>query len=184
MKKIFRICALGSLSAVLFFGSFGDRAAYSAAAGLYHPESVNVYFSPEGGCAKAIVKELDNAQTSIFVQSYSFTSRPIAKALANAFARGVKVEIVLDPEMQKDTRSQFEYLKNAGIPLSIDPAHNIAHNKVMVIDGQTVITGSFNFTTAAEKYNAENLLIIQDRDLAARYAANWQLHRKHSEALR
>jgi phosphatidylserine/phosphatidylglycerophosphate/cardiolipin synthase-like enzyme len=58
----------------------------------------------------------------------------------------------------------------------------IAHNKIMVIDGKTVLTGSFNFTKAAEDDNAENLLVIQDPALAAKYAANWQAHLSHSEA--
>ena len=57
-------------------------------------------------------------------------------------------------------------LVNAGIPVLIDAKHAIAHNKVMVIDDQTVITGSFNFTKAAEEHNAENLLVIRDKDLA------------------
>jgi phosphatidylserine/phosphatidylglycerophosphate/cardiolipin synthase-like enzyme len=56
----------------------------------------------------------------------------------------------------------------------------IAHNKVMVIDGETVITGSFNFTKAAEEKNAENLLIIRDRRLDELYAKNWLEHAQNS----
>ena len=69
-----------------------------------------------------------------------------------------------------------------GIPVKIDAKHAIAHNKVMVIDDQTVITGSFNFTKAAEEQNAENLLVIYDKVLAAKYVGNWQTHAEHSEA--
>lgn len=59
-------------------------------------------------------------------------------------------------------------------PTYIDPAHKIAHNKVMIIDGETAITGSFNFTKAAENGNAENLLVINHApELAARYTQNW-----------
>ena len=61
----------------------------------------------------------------------------------------------------------------------IDDEHAKAHNKVMVIDGETVITGSFNFTKAAKKKNAENLLIIHDRNLAEKYVKNWQEHAQH-----
>lgn len=57
----------------------------------------------------------------------------------------------------------------------------IAHNKVMVIDGEAVITGSFNFTKAAEERNAENLFVIRDQALAAKYDANWHLHEAHSQ---
>ncbi len=67
------------------------------------------------------------------------------------------------------------------LPSLIDAAHTIAHNKIMVIDDQTVIAGSFNFTKAAEKHNAENLPVIRDKELAAKYTANWQTHAEHSE---
>ena len=67
------------------------------------------------------------------------------------------------------------------IPTLIDAKHAIAHNKVMVIDEETVITGSFNFSKAAEQENAENLLIIHDRALAAKYLENWKAHAAHSE---
>jgi phosphatidylserine/phosphatidylglycerophosphate/cardiolipin synthase-like enzyme len=71
---------------------------------------------------------------------------------------------------------------NSGIPTQIDSRHAIAHNKVMIIDGETVIPGSFNFTKAAEEKNAENLLIIRDKALARRYLDNWQEHAGHSES--
>jgi len=51
----------------------------------------------------------------------------------------------------------------------------------MILDGSTVITGSFNFTKAAEEKNAENLLIIKSQDFAKRYIDNWHYHRQHSE---
>ena len=65
--------------------------------------------------------------------------------------------------------------------MKIDAQHAIAHNKVMIIDGETVITGSFNFTKAAEENNAENLIVLRDRKLAERYIKNWQEHAEHSE---
>ena len=65
--------------------------------------------------------------------------------------------------------------------MKIDAKHAIAHNKVMIIDGETVITGSFNFTKAAEENNAENLLVIHDRKLASIYTKNWQEHERHSD---
>ena len=70
---------------------------------------------------------------------------------------------------------------NAGIPTYIDAKHAIAHNKIIIIDRRIVITGSFNFTRAAEENNAENLLIITSPELAEKYLQNWQTHRDHSE---
>lgn len=143
---------------------------------------VEVYFSPEGGCTDAVVRTLNNAQQSVRVQAYSFTSAPIAKALVQAARRGVQVEVILDKSQRTEHYSSADFLSRAGIPTYIDAAHAIAHNKVMIVDGETVITGSFNFTKAAEYRNAENLLIIRDRSVAARYLENWQRHRAHSEA--
>lgn len=140
-----------------------------------------VYFSPKGGCTQAMVETLGKARASILVQAYSFTSAPIAKALVEAHRRGVKIEVVLDRSQRTEKYSSATFLKNNAIPTFIDSQHAIAHNKVMIVDGQTVITGSFNFTKAAEESNAENLLVIEDRDLAAKYAQNWSVHRGHSE---
>jgi len=63
----------------------------------------------------------------------------------------------------------------------IDAEHAIAHSKIIVIDGETTITGSFNCTTAAQEKNAENLLLIRYQVLTAQYTQNWQAHRQHSQ---
>jgi phosphatidylserine/phosphatidylglycerophosphate/cardiolipin synthase-like enzyme len=91
------------------------------------------------------------------------------------------VEVILDKSQRTEDDARAKPLLDAGIPIRIDAAHAIAHNKVMIIDDVTVITGSFNFTKAAEERNAENLLVIQDRALAAEYEANWRLHEAHSQ---
>ena len=146
-----------------------------------NPPTLEVYFSPNGGCTEAIIRELNKAQTTILVQAYSFTSAPIAKALLNTHKRGVKVEVILDKSQVTQKYSSATFFFNAGIPVKIDAQHAIAHNKVMIIDGETVITGSFNFTKAAEESNAENLLAIRDKKLAEQYTKNWQEHERHSE---
>ena len=115
------------------------------------------------------------------VQAYSFTSTPIAKALLEAHKRGVKVEVLLDKSQRTAHYSSATFLANSRIPTFIDDAHSIAHNKIMIIDGKIVITGSFNFTKAAESKNAENLLILQSPELAQIYTENWNRHREHSE---
>jgi phosphatidylserine/phosphatidylglycerophosphate/cardiolipin synthase-like enzyme len=154
--------------------------------GRYHTQSlgnppVQVYFSPNGGCTDAIIKQINNAKSEILVQAYSFTSTTIAKALLEAHKRGVKVEAILDKSQRKEKYTSATFLANSRIPTFIDAAHAIAHNKIMIIDGTTVITGSFNFTKAAEMRNAENLLIIKSPELAKLYIENWKHHRDHSE---
>jgi phosphatidylserine/phosphatidylglycerophosphate/cardiolipin synthase-like enzyme len=141
-----------------------------------------VYFSPNEGATDAIVRELDRARSEILVQAYSFTSAPIAKALLKAHKRGVKVQAILDKSQRTQKYSSASFLANSGIPTFIDDKHAIAHNKIILIDRQIVITGSFNFTKAAEEKNAENLLIIRSKELAKPYLENWQRHRDHSAA--
>jgi phosphatidylserine/phosphatidylglycerophosphate/cardiolipin synthase-like enzyme len=145
------------------------------------PSDEQVYFSPKGGCTAAIIKNLDQVEKWVLVQAYSFTSLPIAEALVNAHKRGVKVKVLLDKSQLKAKGSKLNLLVAAGIPVSIDTKHSIAHNKVMIIDGSTVLTGSFNFTTAAEDRNAENLLVIRDKKIAKKYQTNWDAHFKHSD---
>jgi len=142
---------------------------------------VQVFFSPKGGCTQAVVANLDSATNMILVQAYSFTSAPIAKSLVDAKKRGVKVQVILDKSQRTEKYSSADFVQRAGIPTYIDSKHQIAHNKIMVIDGHTVLTGSFNFTKSAEEHNAENLLVIQDAALVAKYTANWNLHLRHSD---
>jgi len=145
---------------------------------------IEVHFSPKGGCTEAVVKAVDQATNSVLVQAYSFTSAPIAKALVEAHKHGVRIQIILDKSQRTEKYSEADFTAHAGIPTFIDAKHAISHNKIMVIDRQTILTGSFNFTKAAEDNNAENLLVIQDARLAAEYTANWEVHLKHSEAYR
>jgi phosphatidylserine/phosphatidylglycerophosphate/cardiolipin synthase-like enzyme len=129
------------------------------------------YFSPQGGFSAAVVEQLDRAKQSIRVQEYSFTSPPIAKAIVDAKRRGLDIEILLDKGQRTEKYSSADFVAHAGIPTFIDAVHAIAHNKVMVIDGEVVLTGSFNFTKAAEDRNAEDLLVIHDKSIAEKIPA-------------
>ena len=146
------------------------------------PQGVQVFFSPQGGATEAVVNALDQATNNVLVQAYSFTSAPIAKALVDAHRRGVKVQVILDHSQRTEKYSEADFLKNSGIPTLIDAQHAIAHNKIMILDDSIVLTGSFNFTRAAEEHNAENLLVINDPVLAKAYLENWHAHEQHSEA--
>ncbi len=92
--------------------------------------------------------------------------------------RSVKVKVILDKSQRKQKYSLLHYIVDAGIPVWIDTKPAIAHNKVMIIDGKEVITGSFNFTDAAQKRHAENEVFISDTKLAKQFIENWQ-NREH-----
>ena len=150
-------------------------------AGFAYAGNIEVYFSPRGGATDAVCREITSAQREIMVQAYSFTSAPIAQALTAAKKRGVAVSVILDKSQESEKYSSADYLAHAGIPTFIDKRHAIAHNKIIIIDRITIITGSFNFTKAAEEHNAENLLVIHgDVDLAAKYLRNFDDHLNHS----
>lgn len=103
--------------------------------------TARVYFSPNGGAMAAVIEQIDGAQESIFVQAYSFTARPIADALIRAKARGVDVRVILDSEQPAARGGQYLVLVAAGVPVQLDDAHAIAHDKVMILDGERTITG-------------------------------------------
>ncbi len=91
------------------------------------------------------------------------------------------MQVLLDSSQRTEKYSEADFFKNYGIPVLIDDQHGIAHNKVMIVDNLLVITGSFNFTKAAEEKNVENLLLIYDPSLASKYMSNWEVHFRHSE---
>jgi phosphatidylserine/phosphatidylglycerophosphate/cardiolipin synthase-like enzyme len=153
----------------------------AAGAGQDGNAAVDLCFTPGGTCTDRIINEINAARSEVLVQAYSFTSADIGKALLNAHKRGVKVEAILDRSQRTAKYSWATFLANMRIPTYIDARHAIAHNKIIIIDSMTVITGSFNFTKAAQEKNAENLLVIRSKDIAKAYRENWFDHRKHSE---
>ncbi len=147
------------------------------------PAHIRACFSPEGHCTDLIVSTIEAAKSSILVMSYSFTSPQIARALIEAYERGVHVKILIDKSQLKGKHSQLPLLFQKGIPVFIDSAAGIAHNKTMVFDDRWVLTGSFNWTRAAECRNAENILLIEDSKLANIYKHNWEGRMKRARRL-
>jgi phosphatidylserine/phosphatidylglycerophosphate/cardiolipin synthase-like enzyme len=171
-----------SLISILFFLLAGLPSSFAGAEQIKATGVIDVYFSPRGGATEAVVAEIAKAKTEILVQAYSFTSAPIAKALIDAGRRGVRIEAVLDKSQRRERYTAATFLHNSRIPVRIDDRHAIAHNKIIIIDRRVLITGSFNFTKAAEEKNAENLLIIKGNSLlVARYLDNFLTHLSHSE---
>lgn len=139
-------------------------------------DTIQVYFSPRGGATAAIVSAIEHESHQIRVAAYSFTSAPIAQALLAAHRRGVSIQVILDSSQLTERYTSATFLSHAGIPVLIDSAHAIAHSKYMILGTDRIITGSFNFTRAAEDRNSENLLVIQNPTLAAQYLDNWATH--------
>jgi phosphatidylserine/phosphatidylglycerophosphate/cardiolipin synthase-like enzyme len=144
--------------------------------------SVAAYFSPKGGATDAVLRELEAARREVLVLAYSFSSKPIAEALIAAKTRGVQVDIILDRSNEQENYSDLPLLLEQGLAPLIDAQHAIAHNKVMIIDQRTLITGSFNYTHQAEGENAENLLVMKGQpELIRSYRENFLAHKAHSQ---
>ncbi|UPA54519.1 phospholipase D family protein [Wolbachia pipientis] len=137
--------------------------------------STTVCFTPRENCTNLIIDSVEHARGSVLVQAYSFTSKSIAKSLIEAKERGVDIKVILDESQISSKHSVINELFEHKIPIWIDFKPAIAHSKVIIIDDQKVITGSFNFSDAAQQRNAENLLIITgDSPLVEQYVENWR----------
>lgn len=134
--------------------------------------AVQACFSPLGKCSNHLVRELSQAQKEILVAVYAFTSEELAWALAKARQRGVKVQVVLDQEFDANNESSKRLLlEQQGVPVRRvsglsaprrERGAGLMHQKFAVIDHKVVLTGSYNWTVSADKFNDENLLIFRD----------------------
>ena len=181
--------SLIALTALLAFSNAMAGETPVPATATAHYASVRVVFTPGDDIAGEIVQAIRHARKQVLVQAFSFTHSDIARALIEAHKRGVEVKLIADREQtEKMRRGQVTGIARAGVPVWLDGEHQGAHNKVMVIDAgrpnAQIITGSYNFTRAAQHKNAENVVLIGGNDaLVRQYAANWQRHQAHAQPL-
>lgn len=137
----------------------------------------SVGFSPSHGhsALDVVLSAIQGAKNSVDIAAYSFTSKPIAAALVAAKNRGIAVRVVADPKANAKYTA-VTFLSNQGVPVRIDGqyADGYMHNKFMIVDGDTVQTGSFNYSASAVSRNAENALLVQNApELAKAYQAEF-----------
>lgn len=138
-------------------------------------------FAPDDAITDEVVARLSAAEQRVDMMSFAFTSDPVAEALIAARGRGLPVRAVMENRNAKGTGSEFNKVRDGGVDMHADGNCYIMHHKVIIIDGRTVITGSFNFTGSAQTQNDENVLIIEDAGLAARYTEEFE--RVYQQAL-
>lgn len=170
-KILFTVLVAAFISSACFAEYFSMNATYK------------VCFSPGNNCALEVIKSIAAAKQQILVQAYSFTDTNIANALVIAKKRGVDIKVILDKSQIKTQHGQNKFLAKKGIEILIDHKPTLAHNKVIIIDGVTVLGGSYNYTANAARHNAENLLIINDANFAKLYGKNWQIRERESMAI-
>jgi phospholipase D len=137
---------------------------------------LSVCFSPGGSCADQVVYWIERANNSIHILIYSFTLDIIGNALIKAKQNkpNLDIRIVWDASSSKETGSEYQKLLNAGLQIHIDHRSGLLHDKVAIIDDHIVLTGSFNWSNAANNTNRENLIIINSQTWAAAYEQNFQ----------
>lgn len=127
--------------------------------------TIEVAFSPDEGSEHLVIKAIESARSEIRMLSYSFTSYPVAQALVQARKRGVDVKLVADyknnvsEDRSGKARAALSALANAGADVRVIRVYPIHHDKVIIIDVDTVELGSFNYSDAAAHKNSENVLV-------------------------
>jgi len=134
---------------------------------------LSVYFSPRGDCEEQLLYWINRANRSIHILIYSFTLDSVSDALIKAHSRGVDVKVVFE-KGQITKYSEYQKLKAAGISVRNDTNPKLMHDKVMIIDGIILITGSYNYSMSAEKYNNENIIIILSDSIASIYEEEFE----------
>ena len=147
---------------------------------------VEAAFTPGEDIAGLIAQRIAKARKSVRMQAYLLTDRAIAKALIAARKRGVDVEVIGDAaQHEAGGLPWLAPLERAGARVYLNTSHAASHNKIVIVDGgspgATVITGSYNFTQAAQSRNAENVVVISgNRAITDRFVDNFELHRSQS----
>ncbi len=147
------------------------------------PAGIVTCFVPQQDCEGQIVGRIAAAARSIRVQAYGFSDVRIIDALDAAARRGVDVQVILDRSNVGRRRAVADAMLRRGIPVWVDGITGIAHTKAIIIDQDFVIGGSYNYTLAAQRRNAENVVFLHGAAVARRFLDNWDQRREASAML-
>lgn len=153
-----------------------DRAATPYPNLTINGTAMEVYFSPDDGVADHLIELIQGAKESIYFLAFSFTSDDLGDAILERYDAGVSVAGVFEESQYNSNgkSSEFDRMRTAGLDVWLDANPRNQHSKVIIIDGQIVVTGSYNFSSNAEKTNDENVMVLYNSDIAARYTAEFQ----------
>jgi len=153
---------------------FGTHAKVKALTPSMTIDGVQVenYFSPPDGVMDKLVQYVQGAKKSVHYMIFTFTDENLAAAMIARAKAGVDVQGVI--ENRGASQGALVNLFCAKLPVKTDGNKYTMHHKVIIIDGETVITGSFNFTKSADTANDDNVLIIHSPAVAALYEQEYQ----------
>lgn len=156
-------------------GKSSDRSVVYPEVKLSDGTQISTYFSPDHDTIPPLLKEIQSAEESIHFMAFSFTHDTLGEAMRDCFKAGVDVQGIFEGRQANNQYSEYNNMKKAGLSVVLDENRGAMHHKVIVIDGETVIMGSYNFSKNAEIRNNENLLIIKgNQEIAKEYLAEFQ----------
>jgi phosphatidylserine/phosphatidylglycerophosphate/cardiolipin synthase-like enzyme len=136
---------------------------------------LDIYFSPDDRVVDSFIDLISNAQESIYFMAYSYTSDPLGEAVRERAQEGVIVKGVMDAsQVASNIGTEYDAFNQADLEVHQDGIEGLLHHKVMIIDEEVVVLGSYNFTNSAETRNDENLIVIYNSDIAAQFMAEFQ----------
>ncbi len=140
---------------------------------------MKVFFTPSTDCEQNIIAEVNKAQ-QMDIAVYSISNIKIVDSLINAFHRGAQIRIITDRTQAKGKGSLVEKLKSAGIPVVTNKKTKIEHNKYAIFDNKHVVSGSYNWTENASKFNSENCVFFDQlsEEYSRRFEYLWNLYQK------
>ncbi len=124
-------------------------------------ETTDAFFSPGDACQSAIIHHINSATTQLRICVFTISDDNITKSLLAAHQKGVAIKVITDNDKSLDIGSDIAQLAQVGIAVKMDTTSNHMHHKFMVADQRTLITGSYNWTLSAAKYNHENILVTR-----------------------
>ncbi|MBX2946830.1 MAG: DUF1669 domain-containing protein [Cyclobacteriaceae bacterium] len=132
-------------------------------------DSSDAFFSPGEACQAAIIHQINQAIRELKICVFTISDDSISEALITAHKKGVNVQIVTDNDKLLDEGSDIEALAEEGIAIRIDDTPYHMHHKFMVADERVLLTGSYNWTRSAARYNHENILLTREGGLVRSY---------------
>ena len=125
-------------------------------------ETCDAFFSPGDACRNEIIRHIGAATTQLQICVFTISDDLITRSLVAAHQKGLRIKVITDNDKSLDAGSDIEQLARAGLAVKMDTTTNHMHHKFMVADQRTLITGSYNWTLSAAKYNHENILVTRE----------------------
>jgi len=138
------------------------------------PETTEAFFSPGDACRNSIIHHIDSAAKQLQICVFTISDDNITKSLLTAHKKGIAIKVITDNDKSLDVGSDVEQLAKAGVDVKMDTTSNHMHHKFMLTDQRTLITGSYNWTLSAAKYNHENILVTHEAGVVKLFSQQFE----------